>query len=84
MRRPKANTTKGAGRGQLVAMVNISQGPAEFDDRAVPGHGEGDLVFGTGRSGIATLVERSGRFVMLVALAGATSETSSRRSPARC
>ena len=66
-RRPKG-TRLPDGRGVRPNILHISQRPAEAADRAVPGHWEGDLLFGRGMSPIATLVERSTRYLMLVGL----------------
>jgi IS30 family transposase len=66
-RRPRGLTVNN-GQGKIRGKVNISERPAEAADRAVPGHWEGDIIFGTRRTAIATLAGRRSRFVMLVAL----------------
>ncbi len=75
MRRSRHYTQKTAIHGKIVDAVSISERPACVEDRAVPGHWEGNLVFGSGNSQIATLVERQTRYVMLVKLNGKDSES---------
>src|SRR6202163_1241763 len=66
IRRSRHSRVGGQSRGQIVDAISIRQRPAEIEDRAIPGHWEGDLLGGTNNSHIATLVERHSRFTMLV------------------
>jgi IS30 family transposase len=70
MRRSKRATKTGQTRGQIVDAVSIADRPAAIEDRALPGHWEGDLLAGAKNSHIATLVERRSRYVHLVRVTG--------------
>jgi len=75
MRRSRHHTQKTANHGRITDAVSISERPASVEDRAVPGHWEGDLIFGSNNSQIATLVERHSRYVMLVKVDSKDTET---------
>jgi IS30 family transposase len=74
MRRAKGSKTQGMKRSLIPDAVSIRDRPPEAEDRAVPGHWEGDLLMGSTDSRIATLVERRSRYVMLVRLGAKTSD----------
>jgi IS30 family transposase len=75
MRRSRHHTQKTDNHGKISNAVSISERPSSADDRAVPGHWEGDLIFGTNNSQIATLVERHTRYVMMAKVDGKDTET---------
>jgi IS30 family transposase len=70
MRRAKNASTAGQPRGQIIDGLSIRARPAEVEDRAIPGHWEGDLMAGSKNTHMATLVERQSRFTMLVKVSG--------------
>ena len=75
MRRSRHHTQKTADHGRITNTVSIRERPASVEDRAVPGHWEGDLLFGSNNSQIATLVERQTRYVMLVKVKSKDTQT---------
>ena len=75
MRRSRHHTQKTADHGRITNTVSISERPASVEDRAVPGHWEGDLISGSNNSHMATLVERHTRYVILAKLNGKDTET---------
>lgn len=75
MRRSRHHTIKRIGLGKIVDAVSISERPATAEDRAVPGHWEGDLLCGSKNSFIVTLVERATRYVMLTKIEDKNSDT---------
>ena len=83
LRRPKGRAKGGFGQGQIVDKVLISERPGEVADRAVPGHWEGDLIYGRRMTTVGTLVERKTRYVMLFALPNGHTAEEVRRAMAR-
>jgi IS30 family transposase len=75
IRRSRHATAKADTRGEIPDMVSIRERPASVDDRAVPGHWEGDLLSGSANSYIVTLVERHTRYVMLAKIPSRDTQT---------
>lgn len=75
MRRSRHHTQKTDNHGRITNTISISERPASAEDRAIPGHWEGDLLFGNRSSQIATLVERQTRYLMLVKIGSKDTET---------
>jgi IS30 family transposase len=75
MRRSRSYTQKRETHGRISNTISISERPPSVEDRAVPGHWEGDLIFGTHNNQIATLVERQTRYVMMAKVNGKDTET---------
>ena len=75
MRRSRHHTQKTSNHGKILNAVSINERPASVEDRTVPGHWEGDLLFGSLNNQIATLVEHQTRYVMLVKVARKGTQT---------
>ncbi|MEW8431050.1 MAG: IS30 family transposase [gamma proteobacterium symbiont of Ctena orbiculata] len=74
-RQSRYNNLRGIPRWRIIDAVSISERPPEIEDRAIPGHWEGDLIAGSANTHIATLVERKSRFSMLIKVAGKDTKT---------